>query len=157
MQTRKLAQILTSRNLTLATAESCTGGMIANTLTNIPGSSAFLAGGIIAYANRIKTTFLCVPPELIESQGAVSSAVAQAMAAGARKRFKVNYALATTGIAGPTGGTSLKPVGLVFIALATSRKTIVKKCFFTGNRLAIKKQASQTALALLAQTINPGF
>ncbi len=157
MKTSAIAKTLTARGLTLATAESCTGGLIAHTLTNIPGSSAFLTGGIIAYANTIKTRFLKVPDRMIKTHGAVSAAVAKAMAEGARKQFNVDLAIATTGIAGPAGGTDRKPVGLVFIALASRRHTIVKKCFFTGTRASIKTQSSQTALGLLAQAVNRGF
>ncbi|MBF0619697.1 MAG: CinA family protein [Candidatus Omnitrophica bacterium] len=144
-----IANALTDQNKTLATAESCTGGLIANILTDIPGSSVFFKGGVIAYANEIKTGLLGVPAKLLIKHGAVSAPVAKAMAEGARKRLKTDVALATTGIAGPTGATPTKPVGLVFIALASTKKTIVKQCFFTGTRVSIKKQAAATALRLL--------
>ncbi|MEI6437583.1 MAG: CinA family protein [Candidatus Omnitrophota bacterium] len=157
MKTKEIAKILTAKGLKIATAESCTGGLIAHTLTDIPGSSSFFEGGVVAYANAAKTRFLGVPRNLIKDHGAVSKPVAQAMAEGTRQRFKVAIAIATTGIAGPTGGTPEKPVGLVFIALASSTRTIVKKCFFTGSRSSIKSQACQTALGLLARSINRGF
>jgi len=149
-----MAKILTAKGLTLATAESCTGGLIAHTLTNIPGVSAFFTGSVIAYANTVKSAMLGVPHRVIGKYGAVSGPVAKAMAKGARQRFKTDYALATTGIAGPTGGTPQKPVGLVFIALASAKTTIVKKCFFTGSRASIKTQACQMALKLLAAEIS---
>jgi PncC family amidohydrolase len=145
----QLAQKLTSSHKTLATAESCTGGLIGHTLTNISGSSNWYKGGVIAYANEIKTQFLGVPAALIDQYGAVSRPVAQAMAEGARKRLKSDFAIATTGIAGPTGGTTAKPVGLVFIAIATPKKTIIKKFIFKGTRLNIKKQTLNESLKLL--------
>ena len=144
-----IAQHLLSMQKTLATAESCTGGFIAHTLTNIPGSSAWFAGGVIAYANGIKAALLGVPPALLKRHGAVSAPVAQAMAQGARQRLKTDFAIATTGIAGPTGATPGKPVGLVFIAVASSKKTMTKKFIFKGSRSRIKEQAADQALSLL--------
>jgi len=145
----RLAHLLISTGKTLATAESCTGGLISNTLTNIPGSSAWFAGGVIAYTNEAKTAFLSVPASLIKDHGAVSALVAKAMAQGARRRFKTDFAIATTGIAGPTGGTPSKPVGLVFIAIASAKKTVIKKFLFKGTRLSIKTQTLQKAFKLL--------
>ncbi|MEI8011138.1 MAG: CinA family protein, partial [Candidatus Omnitrophota bacterium] len=139
---------------TLAVAESCTGGFIANTLTNIPGASAWFNGGVVAYANTAKSDILGVAPDLIIKHGAVSAPVAQAMANGVRQRFNTTFALATTGIAGPSGGTSSKPVGLVFIAIASSRETIAHKFFFTGTRAQIKRQTLHMSLELLLTRIN---
>jgi nicotinamide-nucleotide amidase len=136
---------------TLAIAESCTGGLIGDRLTNMPGASAFFLLGIIAYDNAAKTKILHVPPALLKKYGAVSKPVAFAMAQGVRKILKTDYGLGLTGIAGPSGGTKDKPVGLVFIAVATQQKTMVKKFLFKGSRLAIKKKASQTALKMLAK------
>lgn len=136
---------------TLSLAESCTGGLIADLLTNMPGSSAFFLLGIIAYDNAAKVKILGVPSSLIKKQGAVSAPVAAAMAQGARKILKTDFSLAVTGIAGPSGGSKLKPVGLVFISVSTRSKTIVKKFLFKGTRLAIKRQAAQTALKMLAK------
>ncbi len=144
---------ITSRHLTVATAESCTGGLIAHTLTNIPGSSVFFNGGVICYSNESKTYLLGVPSHLINRYGAVSKPVAKALAEGIRKQFKTNLGISTTGIAGPTGGSPQKPVGLVFIAVTSAKKTIVKRCFFTGTRLSIKTQACHTALGLLLQSM----
>ncbi|MBF0593528.1 MAG: CinA family protein [Candidatus Omnitrophica bacterium] len=150
MKIKTMAKKITGKGLTLAVAESCTGGLIAHTLTNIPGSSVFFKGGVVAYANEIKSRFLKVPSTLIKTHGAVSAPVARAMAEGIRQQFKADIALATTGIAGPGGGTPQKPVGLVFIAMACAQKTVVKKCFFTGSRTAIKTQAGKTALTMLS-------
>ncbi len=140
---------LTSSRKTLSTAESCTGGLIAHTLTNVPGSSDWFKGGVTAYANEAKTTLLSVPAPLIREHGAVSAPVAKAMAEGMRKRLKTDFAIATTGIAGPGGGTPQKPVGLVFIAITSAQKTIVQKFIFKGTRLQIKTQTSHMALKLL--------
>ena len=145
----RLAHLLISTGKTLATAESCTGGLIAHTLTNVPGASDWFLGGVIAYANKAKTAFLGVPASLINKHGAVSTPVARAMAQGARKRFKTDFAIATTGIAGPTGGTKEKPVGLVFIAVASAKKTIVKKFLLKGTRSQIKTKTTNIALKLL--------
>ena len=140
------AKHLISTHKTLATAESCTGGLIAHTLTNIPGSSEWFKGGVVAYANEIKTAFLGVPPALLKKHGAVSAPVAKAMAQGTRKHLKTDFAIATTGIAGPTGGTAKKPVGLVFIAIAYPKKTIVKRYIFKGSRLTIKELTVNKAI-----------
>lgn len=154
MDINDLAKTLTDRQLTVATAESCTGGLIANTLTDISGSSSFFMGGIVAYSNKVKTAQIKVPAGLLKKLGAVSKPVAQAMAEGVRRQMKTDFGIATTGIAGPTGGTADKPVGLVYIAVASAKRTIVRKCFFTGTRLEVKQQACQTALGLLAKKVN---
>jgi PncC family amidohydrolase len=139
------------RKETLAIAESCTGGLIGDRLTNVPGASAFFLLGIIAYDNAAKTKILRVPSAFIKKYGAVSSKVASAMAQGVRKILKTDYGLSVTGIAGPGGASKTKPLGLVFISVSTKQKTIVKKFLFKGTRLAIKKKASQTALKMLAK------
>ena len=136
---------------TLSLAESCTGGLIGDRLTNIAGASAFFWLGVIAYDNQAKTKILGVSPALINKYGAVSAPVAEAMAQGVRKILNTDYGLSVTGIAGPGGGSKEKPVGLVFIALSTKNNTLVKKFLFKGTRLAIKKQAAQTALKMLAK------
>ncbi len=148
-QLQHLAQHLTASRQTLATAESCTGGLIAHTLTNIPGASAWFKGGVVAYANTAKSDMLGVAPELILQHGAVSAPVAEAMAQGARLRFDTTFAIATTGIAGPSGGTPAKPVGLVFIAVASAKTTTASKFLFTGTRARIKRQTLATAIKLL--------
>lgn len=136
---------------TLSTAESCTGGLLGNLLTNVAGASAHYLLGIIAYDNRAKTKLLGVSPLLLKKHGAVSQAVALAMAQGVRKILKTDVGIGITGIAGPSGGSREKPVGLVFIALSQDKRTLVKKFIFKGNRLSIKRQAAQTALKLLAK------
>jgi len=150
---RTIAKKLTSKHQTLTTAESCTGGLISHTLTNIPGSSKFYKGGVVAYANDSKVRFLGVSPGLIRKYGAVSAQVARAMAVGVRKKTKADFSVAVTGIAGPSGGTRTKPVGLVFIAAATLRQTPIKRYIFKGTRLQVKTQAAEAALGLLLKLI----
>lgn len=118
-----VGQLLKARGATISTAESCTGGYLAHRLTSVPGSSAYFVGSIIAYANQVKTKNLKVPKVLISKNGAVSESVVKAMAEGARKKLKTDYALATSGIAGPDGGTEEKPVGTIWLALAGPKKT----------------------------------
>ena len=148
---KKVFQKFTKSSKTLAISESCTGGMIAERLINIPGASKFFLLGIIAYDNAAKIKILKVPHSLIKKHGAISADVACAMARGVRKILKTDYGLGVTGIAGPGGGTKAKPVGLVFIAVSIKNKTIVKKYHFKGNRLAVRKAATQTALKMLAK------
>ncbi|MBF0571290.1 MAG: nicotinamide-nucleotide amidohydrolase family protein [Candidatus Omnitrophica bacterium] len=148
---QKVFKKFTQRAQTLAIAESCTGGLIGDRLTNIAGASAFFLLGIIAYDNAAKTKLLGVPSSLFETHGAVSKPVASAMAQGVRKLLKTDYGLSVTGIAGPGGGSKTKPVGLVFIAVSTKQKTSVKEFLFKGTRLAVKNQACQTALKMLAK------
>jgi len=131
---------------TLATAESCTGGMIAELVTAVPGSSAVFRGGVVAYANEAKTALLGVPEAWLAEHGAVSDPVARAMAEGARARFGTDYAVATTGIAGPTGGTADKPVGLLYIALATAGGTESRELFFAFDRERNRRLGAQVAL-----------
>src|SRR5262245_5431832 len=147
-------KLLERRKETLATAESCTGGLVANTITNVPGASDVFLAGYVTYVNTSKTDILNVDPMLIEKHGAVSEPVAGAMAEGARKRAGSTYGLATTGIAGPTGGSDEKPVGTVYIALASAEsRTIVKKFFFPTDRETFKQLAAQTALDLLRRKL----
>ena len=148
-----LVKLLTSRKETLSIAESCTGGLLANRITNIPGASAVFLAGYICYANEAKMDMLDVDPELIEQHGAVSESVARALAEHARMRARSTYALATTGIAGPSGGLAEKPVGTVYIALATPSETVVKKLFFPSDRETFKQIAAQAAFDLLRQKL----
>jgi PncC family amidohydrolase len=150
---RTIAKKLTLRHQSLATAESCTGGLISHTLTNISGSSDYYRGGVVSYANDSKVRFLGIPTGLIRKYGAVSGQVARAMADGIRKKTKADFSIAVTGIAGPSGGTRTKPVGLVFIAAATLRQTAIKRFIFKGTRLQIKTQATAAALGLLLKLI----
>lgn len=141
-----LVRLLTERGRTLATAESCTGGMIAELVTSVPGSSAVLRGGVVAYANTAKTALLGVPESLLREHGAVSDPVARAMAEGTRARFGTDFAVATTGIAGPTGGTEEKPVGLMFVALADAAGVEVRELFFAFDRERNRRLAAQVAM-----------
>jgi len=144
---------LKKQGMTIATAESCTGGLIAHALTNISGSSDYFDRGVVSYTNKSKIELLGVPEVLIKKHGAVSEEVAKAMADGIRKKSKVDIGLATTGIAGPTGGTKDKPVGLVYIAVSNSDRTLVKKFQFTGNRLENKESTCNAALVMLLDSL----
>ena len=149
-----VVKLLAKRNQTLASAESCTGGLIANRITNVPGASRVFVAGYVCYANQAKTDMLNIDPKLIETHGAVSEPVARALAEDARACARSDYALSTTGIAGPTGGSPEKPVGTVYIALASADSDmIVKKFFFPTDRETFKQLAAQTALDLLRRRI----
>lgn len=144
-----IAKSLIDNDLSLACAESCSGGLLSHRLTNIPGSSSFLKASIVAYSNEAKEKILKVSTDLLKKNGAVSDPTAIAMAKGARIIFKADFGVAITGIAGPDGGTKAKPVGLVFIAINTPFESICHKCQFEGSRLEIKKQATTHALEML--------
>ena len=144
-----LGRLLMERKATLATAESCTGGLIAHRLTNAPGASAYFLGGVIAYSNAAKESMLGAPHKALEAHGAVSAPVAEALAEGARERFGASYGIGVTGIAGPGGGTPEKPVGLVYIAVAGPDSRDCVSAVFAGGREEIKAQSAQWALELL--------
>jgi len=144
-----VSAILTLRNKTIAVAESCTGGLISNLLTNVSGSSAYFIESIIAYSNEAKIRLLHVSPQTIEEFGAVSSQTASAMAKGIKELAGTDYGLSITGIAGPTGGTSQKPVGLVYIGLAHQNGVDTSEYKFFGTREIIKQKAAQTALDII--------
>lgn len=148
-----VGQILRARDKTLSTAESCTGGLIAQRLTEISGSSQYFIEGVVAYANEAKIRTLNVPAELIEKHGAVSAEVAEAMAEGMRARAETDYAISITGVAGPTGGTPEKPVGLVFIGYSDKNKTKSLKLTLPGDRYLIRWRSSQAALDYLRRQI----
>ncbi|MGD0956208.1 MAG: competence/damage-inducible protein A [Candidatus Acidiferrales bacterium] len=141
-----VARLLTENRATVAVAESCTGGIVAERLTNLSGSSAYFLGGVVCYSNELKTSLVGVPAEMIESKGAVSSEVALALAEGIRKRTGATIGLGVTGIAGPTGGTPEKPVGLVHIGIADERGPREKSFRFPGDRERIRHFATQNAL-----------
>src|SRR5947209_2204445 len=148
-----VVKLLVQRNQTVAVAESCTGGLLANRITNVPGASAVFLAGYVCYANQAKIEMLDVDRELIEKHGAVSEQVACALAEHARACARSDYALATTGVAGPSGGSPEKPVGTVYIALAASGTTIAKRFFFPTDRETFKQIATQAALELLRRRL----
>lgn len=148
-----IGKLFRERKLTLATAESCTGGMIANRITNVSGSSEYFLRGYVTYSNISKTELLSVHENTINQYGAVSREVAEAMATGARASAKSDIAISTTGIAGPTGGTPEKPVGLVWIGYSDRENTFALKFNFGDNRLRFKERASQAALELLRRKL----
>ena len=144
-----VGQQLRDRGLTIALAESCTGGLIAHRLTQVAGSSAYVDRGVVCYSNRAKTELLGVSEPLLKKYGAVSAQVAKAMAQGIRTRSKADVGLSVTGIAGPGGGTEDKPVGLVYVGLATSTESLTREFRFHGERETIKLRSSQGALDVL--------
>jgi nicotinamide-nucleotide amidase len=149
-----VASKLKEKGLTVAVAESCTGGLIGQRLTSVPGSSAYFDRDVVTYSDRAKVALLKVPEALIRAKGSVSGEVAQAMAEGVREQSGADLALAVTGIAGPTGGTKDKPVGLVFLALADKRTEVVRSHQFSGDREVIRFRASQAALDLLRRYLS---
>lgn len=154
---KQVARRLTARALMLAVAESCTGGLVAHRVTNVPGSSDFFLGGVVAYANEAKVHWLGVRPETLAAQGAVSEETAREMAQGARARFGADVAVSVTGIAGPTGGTPEKPVGLVYVALAGPGVDRCTRHVWPAEdgagltRLEIKERSAKAALQLLVK------
>lgn len=148
-QAEKIVRLYTERKLVLATAESCTGGLIAACITAIPGSSAVFDRGFVTYSNKAKTEEIAVPETLISDKGAVSEEIAGAMAKGAREATGTDVAVAVTGIAGPDGGSEEKPVGLVYIGLATRTSYDVRRYLFEGDRTSVREQAALKALSWL--------
>ena len=144
-----VARVLTENRATIAVAESCTGGLLAERLTNMPGSSTYFLGGVVCYSNELKTRLVGVPPELIEAKGAVSPEVALALAEGIRKRTGATLGIGVTGIAGPGGGTPEKPVGLVHIGIADERGPREQSFRFLGDRERIRLFATQAALDMV--------
>jgi len=148
-----IGRMLTEKKLTIAVAESCTGGLITDKITDVPGSSNYFERGVIAYSNQSKTEILKVPKELIEKHGAVSSEVAKAMAAGVRQIADTDIGVSTTGIAGPTGGSPEKPVGLVWIGFSDRNETLAMKFNFGDDRRRVKERAAQAALELVRRRL----
>jgi nicotinamide-nucleotide amidase len=144
-----LGAFLRERRQTLATAESCTGGWIGALITAVPGASDYYRGGVAAYSNDVKRELLSVPQDLLAAHGAVSEPVARAMAEGCRRRFGTDWAISVTGIAGPTGGSAQKPVGLVYIGLAGPDGTEVQRSVFPGTREVVRLRASLAAMNML--------
>jgi nicotinamide-nucleotide amidase len=148
-----VGRLLTARALTLAVAESCTGGLLGQRITSVPGASRYFEGGVVAYANRVKTDLLGVPADLLRIHGAVSGPCAEAMAAGVRRVVRADCALAVTGIAGPEGGTPGRPVGTVWIGVAVGDRVTTHRFLFAGDRLAITWQSAHAALDLLRRRL----
>ena len=147
----RLQGICLAAGLTVATAESCTGGRIADALTDVAGASGYLRGGVVAYADAIKRELLGVPALVIEQHGAVSAQAARAMAAGARARLGVDLAVAVTGIAGPTGATAGKPIGLAYVAVADPAGIEIRRFTWSGDRESNKAASARAALELLVE------
>ncbi len=149
----RIGRILKEKSLKIAVAESCTGGLIANRITNVQGASEYFEMGFVTYSNDAKELFLFVPEEMIAKAGAVSYEVAQLMAQGVREVTDVDVALSVTGIAGPGGGTPEKPVGTVYIGLASKEGVFVRKFLFSGDRIEIKQQTSEEALKMVLDAL----
>ncbi len=149
----RVGKALTNTSQTIATAESCTGGLLSHVLTAISGSSGYFMGGVVAYSNQIKEAILGVSPETLQVYGAVSEQTASEMARGVRLKFKTDIGISTTGIAGPTGGTPEKPVGLVWIGISTSKHTVAYECHFDADREGVKSLTVQEILMRLVEEI----
>lgn len=152
----EVGELLRKRQFTLGVAESCTGGLICHRLTNVPGSSDYLERGVVVYSNRAKVELLDVPSALLEAHGAVSQETAEAMARGVRALARSEVGVAVTGVAGPGGGSAAKPVGTVFMAVTSPGRTRCEAHRFSGDRLAVKAQAAEAALALLRRHLLEG-
>ena len=146
---RRLQDACASRGLTVATAESCTGGLVAHLITEVPGSSAYLAGGVVAYSDAVKRAMLGVPVSVLEAHGAVSAQVAVAMAEGVRERLGTDLGVGVTGVAGPDGGTDAKPVGLVYVAVAGGPEPVVRRCLWPHDREGNRRASAEIALEML--------
>jgi len=151
-----VGKILEQRSLTLAVAESCTGGRLGDAITDVPGSSAYFLGGVISYSNEAKFSLLGVDRSTLESMGAVSEEVALMMADGVRKRLGASIGVGITGIAGPTGSTHDKPVGLVCIAVSSTERSFSSRSVFSGSRFDVKAQAVLKALEMLSELLSRG-
>ncbi|WKN42464.1 competence/damage-inducible protein A [Tunicatimonas pelagia] len=148
-----VGEILAKAGKTLAVAESCTGGFLAHTITSVPGCSRYFQGGVVAYSNQLKTNLLDVPEEVINQHGAVSEATVRAMAEGVKRNLQVDFSIATSGVAGPDGGTSDKPVGTIWIAVASPEETIAKKISLSKDRLVNVRRSTVIALNMLRMAI----
>lgn len=157
MLARDAGNVLRTHGLTVAVAESCTGGRLGDTLTNVSGSSDYFRGGFISYSNRAKVDFLDVHESSLILKGAVSDEVARQMAAGVRKAFHSNLGVGITGIAGPTGGSPKKPVGLVYICVSSDKGSLCTRNLFKGSRTKVKAQAVDKALRMLIELVEKKF
>ena len=149
----EIARKLMKKRLTLAVAESCTGGLLSSTLTDVPGSSKWFKGGVVAYTNEVKISILGVKTATLKKYGAVSEETAFELAKGVRKKLKTNIGVSVTGLAGPSGGTKETPVGTVFIGIDDGKETLVKKLKLAGSRIKIKKDAVGLAIKMLQKFI----
>jgi PncC family amidohydrolase len=154
LKERQIKEFCSKHGYTVALAESCTGGLLSSRLTDIPGASEYFMGGVVAYNNDIKINILRVPFDIIYTYGAVSGRTALAMANGARKLFDTNLGIGITGICGPTGGTTAKPVGLVFIGGSFEDREIIKEFYFNGDRLSVRNSATEEALNMMLELLN---
>jgi len=148
-----VGDLLRRKGKTLSTAESCTGGMIAHLITSVPGASDYFEGSVVSYANEVKENVLKVKKETLERHGAVSRETVEEMATGAKELLRTDYAIAVSGIAGPTGGTPEKPIGTVWIAVATPSRILSEKHQFAGDRKGNIERSSYTALNLLRKIL----
>ena len=152
----RLQGICLGRGLTVALAESCTGGLVAATITEVAGSSGYFLGGVVSYSNAAKSALLDVPPSTLGAHGAVSAQVAKSMAAGARARFGASIAASVTGVAGPDGGSAEKPVGLTYVGLANDASVEVRRFTFVGDRAANREAAAHATLEWLIEAAEAG-
>jgi PncC family amidohydrolase len=152
----RLGSRCTARGITVATAESCSGGLVAHLISEVPGASAYLRGAIVAYADDVKCSMLDVPDEVLAAHGAVSAQVALAMADGARARLGVDLAVGVTGIAGPGGGTEAKPVGMAYVAVTGLGDPDVRRFHWSGDRAANKRASAEAALGMLLERVGGG-
>lgn len=152
----RVGEALRRRRWTLGLAKSCTGGLISHRLTNVPGASDYYLGGVVSYANRLKVDLVGVSPDTLREHGAVSRETALEMAGGIRRALGASVGLSVTGIAGPGGGTADRPVGLAWIAVSTPDGEAAERHVWPGDRLAVKRQSAEAALALLLRALEGG-
>jgi nicotinamide-nucleotide amidase len=150
---KAIGKLLREKGCTLSIAESCTGGLVSDRITNVSGSSDYFEGGMVTYSNKSKAKHLGISLDYIKRYGAVSPQVARRMAQGVRKAFSTTFGLSTTGVAGPTGGTKRAPVGRIFIGFANGRRTWVRREDLRGSRKEIKKKAAEKALQFFYETL----
>jgi PncC family amidohydrolase len=152
----RLQALCLGRGLTVATAESCTGGMIAKLITDLPGSSGYFRGGVVSYSDEVKHSLLDVPEDQLTAHGAVSAQVARSMALGALQRTSASLAVAATGVSGPGGGSPAKPVGLTYVAVADAAGVEVRRFVWTGDRAANREASARAAIELLLERLRIG-
>jgi len=150
---KAIGNLLRGKGWTLSIAESCTGGLVSDRITNVSGSSDYFEGGMVTYSNESKARHLGIPLDYIRRYGAVSPQVARKMAQGVRKAFNTTFGLSTTGVAGPTGGTKRAPIGRVFIGFADGRRAWVRKEDLKGSRREIKRKAAEKGLQFFYETL----